>query len=150
MNVIHNLLLRLFRLAGQPELGRDGGPCSHRDLQFCCNFFCNLPQIYASIPLSEACRQLLELHALACALTSTVGPYIDKLCPIHWIYHSWIWINIWQMLRGSRMNLSSILSIMAKAVNVYVIFCFLFFKQTSLWLCDYGELCVEFRCEKWI
>ena len=52
------------------------------------------------------------------------------------------------MISGNRMHLSSILSVMAKALNTYVHVIFSFLIDLKTYHYHYGVLCVEFREKK--
>ena len=96
-------------------------------------FFCTLPQICAPRynPVSEVYRQFLRLHGLVCALTCTVncGTLYRQVWAFPNHVHSTEFTtgglqsscrNISRMISGYRMHRSSILSVMAKALNTWV------------------------------
>ncbi len=116
-------------------------------------FFCTLPQICASIyAVSEVYRQFLRLHGLVCALTCTVncGTLYKQVLTFQINLQSTKFTTgeLQSSCRNNRMPLSSILSVMAKAVNTYVHVIF-FFKNLQisnilLSHCHYVVLFVEF------
>ncbi len=108
-------------------------------LQKClCTFPRSLPR-YNSV--SEVYRQLFGLHGLVCALTYTVncGTLCRQVCAFPNHVQSTEFTtgglqsscrNISRMISGNRMHLSSILSVMAKSVNIYV-HVYFFHKKTN-------------------
>ena len=142
----------------------DGGHCAHWDLQCCRNVSVPFPRSVPRYnPVSEVYRQFLGLHGLVCALTCTVncGTLYRQVCAFPNHVQSTEFTtgglqsscrNISRMISGNMMHLSSILSVMAKAVNTYVHVIFLFFifnkfakiSNKLLSRCHYGVLFVEF------
>ncbi len=120
-------------------------------LQRCRNFSVPFPR---SVPqynaVSEVYRQFLRLHGLVCALTCTVncGTLYKQVFdfPNHLQSTKFTTGELQSSCRNNRMPLSSILSVMAKAVNTYVHVIFIFnkfanFKHTSFTLSLCGIVC---------
>jgi len=137
----------------------DGGHCAHWDLQLCSYLSIAFPRSVPWYnPVSEVYRQLLGLHVLVCALTCTANNGTSlKKCVLFQIITNQLNLpvcrNFWRMISGNRMHLSSLLRVMANAVNTYAIFLLLLliwnkFANVSnkfVSLCHYEVLCEEFE-----
>ncbi len=107
-------------------------------------FFYTLPQICASIQSCLGGLQTIPWTSwlgLCSDMQLTVGPFIDRCVPFQIMSNQTEFTtgglqsssrNISRMISGNRMHLSSILSVMEKAVNTYVHVIFSFFFLINL------------------
>ncbi len=131
-------------------------------LQCCRDFSVSFPRSVPRYnPVSAVYRQFLGLHGLVCALTCivTCGTLYKQVFAFPNHVQSTQFTtgglqsscrNISRMISGNRMHLSSILSILAKAVNAYVHVSYFYFYKLAkisnklLSHCHYGVLFLEF------
>lgn len=129
--LIRALLPQLLRLAGQPALGTilvllpftdDEGTCS-------------VPLLHLR---SDISLEFMAWFVLWHALLTMRPTGLSKSYPVNWFYLQSNCRDVWQMISGNRIQLSLILSVLAKDMNtnVHVIF-YLYiwknFKQRSVW-----------------